>query len=252
VIRIRTNQDVWLYTALATLFTSAVPLAVVAILLQFFLSASHSGDAVPMLTLTFLIPLLITPPIVLAILTLLKRLTLTVENVDRHVQFDLLTGALNRSHFLDRLRAARESGVLMIADLDHFKRINDEHGHDAGDQALIYFAALMTREVGQHGIVARLGGEEFAIFLPGQTLGQGKLMAQSLCLAACHARTVSDTPYLHPTVSLGGTLRFADEPIGISLKRADLALYAAKRSGRNRARFDDELGDVRTRTQHAA
>jgi diguanylate cyclase len=243
VISVRSDRDVMRYTVLMTAYAVVVPAASVAFILyalSTYASLPAGLDDV-LLTLSIAIPLFITPPVAWVVLVLLKRLTMTTERINRHVQYDLLTGALNRSHFLDQLRAAREPGILMIADLDHFKRINDDHGHDAGDQALILFTNLLQREVGPDGLVARLGGEEFAIFLPGQELAQGQLAAQRLCLAACHARTVSETPHLHPTVTLGGTVRAVNEPIGITLKRADVALYAAKRDGRNRARFDIDL-----------
>jgi diguanylate cyclase (GGDEF)-like protein len=243
VISVRSDRDVMRYTMLMTAYAVAVPAASVAFILYALSTYANlpAGLDSLLLTLSITIPLFITPPVAWVVLLLLKRLTLATERINRHVQYDLLTGALNRSHFLDQLRATREPGILMIADLDHFKSINDHHGHDAGDQALILFTNLLQREVGPNGLVARLGGEEFAIFLPGQELAQGQLAAQRLCLAACHARTISDTPHLHPTVTLGGTLRTVDEPIGITLKRADIALYAAKREGRNRARFDEEL-----------
>ena len=249
MITVRSDRDVARYTVLMTVFAVFVPVCAVSSIL-YALSTYNTlpaGLNTLFLALSALIPLFITPPVAWVVLQLLKRLVLTTERIDAHVQYDLLTGALNRSHFLDRLRAARESGVLLIADLDHFKRVNDNHGHDAGDQALILFANLLQREIGQNGLVARLGGEEFAIFLPGQNLVQGKLIAQRLCLAACHARAVADDDYLHPTVTLGGTIRQIDEPIGITLKRADVALYAAKAAGRNRARFDDELGDANSK-----
>ncbi len=243
VITVRTDRDVARYTMLMTAYSVAVPVVSVSIIMMILSSHAPIPHALIelFLGLSAMIPLFITPPVAWNLLQVLKKLHLSTERIDRHVRFDLLTGALNRSHFLDQLRSSRENGVLLIADLDHFKRVNDDHGHDAGDQALILFADLMHREIGQHGLIARLGGEEFAIFLPGQNLVQGKLAAQRLCLAACHARAVSDTAYLHPTVTMGGTIRNADEPIGITLKRADVALYAAKASGRNRARFDDEL-----------
>ncbi len=243
VITVRTDRDVARYTLLMTAYAIAVPIISVAVILA---GISRYTPVAQEFSLLFLglaamIPMCITPPVAWCLLQVLKKLYLSTERIDRHVRFDLLTGALNRSHFLDQLRGSRENGVLLIADLDHFKRVNDDHGHDAGDQALILFTNLLHREIGQHGLIARLGGEEFAIFMPGHNLVQGKLIAQRLCLAACHARAIADDDYLHPTVTLGGTIRNADEPIGITLKRADVALYAAKAAGRNRARFDDEL-----------
>jgi diguanylate cyclase (GGDEF)-like protein len=161
-----------------------------------------------------------------------------LERISDLIRFDTLTGALTRSHFLDQVRRERTDGCLMIVDIDHFKAINDEYGHDVGDRALSMMAALLEREVGGLGMVGRLGGEEFGIFLPQIEQAEAVAMGEGLCALAQSERLNAAEPWLHPTISIGGTVREEREPIGHTLKRADRALYHAKDTGRARMVFE--------------
>lgn len=156
---------------------------------------------------------------------------------------DSLTRLSNRRCFIDRLerelarlqRTKDQPAAVLMLDLDHFKRINDTHGHAAGDVVLQHFAALMRAELRKIDTVGRLGGEEFAILLSGATLDAARVFAERL-----HEK-VRKTPLLHDgqaipiTVSIGVTAINATDasPIAI-LMRADQALYQAKEQGRNR------------------
>ena len=161
-----------------------------------------------------------------------------LERISDLIRFDTLTGALTRSHFLDQVRRERTDGCLMIVDIDHFKAINDEYGHDVGDRALSMMAAMLEREVGGLGMVGRLGGEEFGIFLPQIDQAEAMAMGEGLCALAKSERLNAAEPWLHPTISIGGTVREEREPIGHTLKRADRALYHAKDTGRSRMIFE--------------
>lgn len=161
-----------------------------------------------------------------------------LERISDLIRFDTLTGALTRSHFLDQVRRERTDGCLMIVDIDHFKAINDEFGHDVGDRALSMMAAMLEREVGGLGMVGRLGGEEFGIFLPQIEEADAVAMGEGLCALAKSERLQAAEPWLHPTISIGGTVREEREPIGHTLKRADRALYHAKDTGRSRMVFE--------------
>lgn len=161
-----------------------------------------------------------------------------LERISDLIRFDTLTGALTRSHFLDQVRRERTDGCLMIVDIDHFKAINDEYGHDVGDRALSMMAAMLEREVGGLGMVGRLGGEEFGIFLPQIGEAEAIAMGEGLCALAKAERLNAAEPWLHPTISIGGTVREEREPIGHTLKRADRALYHAKDTGRSRLIFE--------------
>lgn len=153
---------------------------------------------------------------------------------------DGLTGLLNRSGFLelagDELRRIERSGrfaSLIIADLDHFKAVNDEHGHSAGDSALQAFAAACTGCVRSTDLVARYGGEEFVILLP----GAGPDLAEAIAKEIGHRLKIMDSPDLPrlPTASFGiAVTGIGTADLGQTIAAADAALYQAKAMGRNR------------------
>lgn len=154
---------------------------------------------------------------------------------------DVLTGLANRRSFTERLRQEhallQRDGVaacLLMMDIDHFKRINDVHGHHVGDQALQWFADQCRAVFRAADVVCRWGGEEFLALLPRTRLEEAQAVADRMH-AALAAQPVPDTdPPLHLMVSMGlgnfGALRPLDE----TLQALDAALYRAKNEGRNR------------------
>lgn len=156
---------------------------------------------------------------------------------------DPLTGTMNRRSFLDKAErlyqfdASSQTAILML-DIDHFKRINDHHGHATGDLVLKEFTQRCMRAIRSNDLLARFGGEEFAILLH-------ELDPQLLPEIAERIRKeINGTPFsianrdLEVTVSLGASLRFAWDKLEHTISRADNALYAAKNSGRNRVVID--------------
>ena len=164
--------------------------------------------------------------------------------LDRQARIDPLTGLLNRrgmeERFCDLMATARRKhsplGVVMI-DIDHFKRINDSHGHAAGDTALTTLAGLLKRRLRESDVVARLGGEEFVALLPDTSASAALLLAGQLVQAV--AGTDID-PVGRMTISCGVAQAHIghDTPDSL-LRRADEALYRAKSGGRNHATFAD-------------
>jgi diguanylate cyclase (GGDEF)-like protein len=125
-------------------------------------------------------------------------------------------------------------GALMI-DADHFKRINDTYQHAGGDTVLQALTATLKREVRGGDLVGRLGGEEFAILLPRTGLAAAQQTAERVRLAIAAMLVESDGATIPVTVSIGLTvLAQGDAGMDALLARADLALYSAKRNGRNR------------------
>jgi diguanylate cyclase (GGDEF)-like protein len=172
----------------------------------------------------------------------------------RHLsQHDPLTGLLNRRACEERLAAERarraRSGrplALLSLDIDHFKRVNDEHGHAAGDAALVAVAALLRREARETDAVARLGGEEFALLLPDTDAQGAWRLAERLLEALRDEQVPHEGRTLRVTASIGVALMAANEQPGGLLRRLDRALYAAKQGGRDRAvmaEADSEAGD---------
>jgi diguanylate cyclase (GGDEF)-like protein len=151
---------------------------------------------------------------------------------------DPLTGAGNRrlmQRELDRvLRATAPTdsgGVLAVLDLDHFKQVNDAHGHEAGDRVLVRLVALLEQRLRKLDGVFRLGGEEFVLLLPGTTLAQAT--PRLFALQAELNRGLAGLPGA-VTVSIGAAEHQPGEGWSQWLGRADAALYRAKQAGRNR------------------
>lgn len=185
----------------------------------------------------------------------LKHSQLSFRRLSRH---DGLTGVFNRQHFLDeaeralsRLHKAGASVCLVMLDLDHFKQVNDNHGHAAGDRVLKRTAGTCRLELRTSDVFGRLGGEEFGILMPGCTREQGLEVASRIRRAVA-AMSMELEPGRVLTISASFGLACSDHS-GHALSQlfsdADVALYRAKNSGRNRVVVDDGGGNIRARPQ---
>ncbi len=151
---------------------------------------------------------------------------------------DPLTGLANRRHLEARARTMPAFALLAI-DVDHFKPINDRHGHAAGDEVLVQLAGRLSESAPVDALVARLGGEEFVVVLPGVGLDEALGEAERLRSAIAGRPCELDDHVLELTVSIGVACGpGGDDGLRDVLRRADLALYAAKREGRNRVVAD--------------
>ncbi len=231
-LKIENKADVLRFTILSTALAVLVPAIIIAVLLTPLKANAPEFYLVAVLA-AGLIPLFITPPIAMLLLHALLMLHKTIKRVDSHMKFDGLTGVLNRNHFLDSVRATRVNGMMLIVDADHFKAINDDLGHDAGDEALKTLATRISVAVGSAGLVGRLGGEEFGVFLPQQTHDAGAQVAADICDHVRKSLIPVGDVRLRMTVSIGGALHHESAPIGHSLKLADQRLYQAKNAGRD-------------------
>jgi diguanylate cyclase (GGDEF)-like protein len=154
---------------------------------------------------------------------------------------DGLTGMLNRRAFFERADSARLLALrlrkpiaLLMMDIDHFKQLNDGYGHGCGDEALKMFADTARGTLREHDVMGRLGGEEFALALPGTALEGALEAAERLRIAVTEAPVIECAPGYRMTVSIGVVMIDGFEELTAALARADHALYAAKTSGRNR------------------
>lgn len=159
----------------------------------------------------------------------------------RLASFDPLTGLFNRRAFIElaerelaRARRARSPYAVLMVDLDHFKRVNDEYGHQAGDRVLAGFGDIAKRSLRTEDLVGRYGGEEFCALLPGAAMPMAVEIAERLRQAVSE-RPLAGLPRA-VTVSIGATACNADTggSLDAAIARADEALYRAKREGRNR------------------
>jgi diguanylate cyclase (GGDEF)-like protein len=157
-----------------------------------------------------------------------------IETMAHQARFDNLTGLLGHRAFYEALeiQLERSNGPFTLAaiDIDDFKLINDLHGHPVGDEALRRVAEALRRSVGEHDSVFRVGGEEFAVLLPERSAADARPVAERL------RQAVDSTPFVLPLRVSVGLASWPDDARGRDtlLERADDALYAAKRAGKNR------------------
>ena len=171
----------------------------------------------------------------------------SVNNTMALAVTDELTGLYNRRYFdrhlgvmLGKAQEQQRDMALMILDIDHFKSVNDNHGHDIGDVVLKEFSARLKRNIRGVDLACRLGGEEFVVLMPDTDTIQAEAVAERV------RQAIAEKPFdvglsrgLVVTVSVGVSLNetLSDTPESM-IKRADVALYRAKREGRNRVIFD--------------
>ncbi len=187
--------------------------------------------------------LVVAPALALQMLVLLlglardsERLRRERDLADEAAGHDALTGALNRraaAQQLPEVRLRHSDVSLIYLDLDHFKRVNDEHGHGVGDTCLRQLVWRLQRALGEEDLLFRQGGEEFVIALPGQDLAAASARAELLRRTVA-ARPFGDAAELMMSISLGVVRWGSDESLEAALERADRNLYQAKRDGRNR------------------
>lgn len=169
------------------------------------------------------------------LVNLRNDLELRAEKLEVLSQTDELTGLMNRRAFVSRAQALIKqaqrhvmSYSFFMIDIDHFKQINDQHGHDMGDEVLRRIGDILAKNSREHDVLARIGGEEFAIITLTQSSDSPVKFAEKL-LAAIRAETIEG---IAVTISLGGALS-AKASFEQLYKSADILLYEAKNRGRN-------------------
>ncbi|MCP1199649.1 GGDEF domain-containing protein [Notoacmeibacter sp. MSK16QG-6] len=175
----------------------------------------------------------------------LRKMTVNLsersETLEHVALTDGLTGMQNRRYFDDALREYMEEFGridrpigLLILDLDHFKNVNDTHGHDVGDEVLKAVAKVLKDFTRYHDVVARLGGEEFAVVTPNMGAEGLPNFANRLRKAVAMIDIMTDNVHLRVTTSIGVAVWNGNESPEELYRRADRMLYQAKREGRNR------------------
>lgn len=163
---------------------------------------------------------------------------------------DPLTGLANRRHFravlereIDRVTRSGEAALLLMLDIDHFKKVNDTHGHLAGDVVLQSVARTLSACVRPMDTLARYGGEEFAVVLPACQAAFGRVVAERIRRAvANNPIRISPGVDLNVTVSVGGAfaMQWIRSTTLLWTDRADHQLYQAKSAGRNRVSIEEQ------------
>jgi diguanylate cyclase (GGDEF)-like protein len=171
-------------------------------------------------------------------------------NSEKEIQAntDALTNLPNRryitSFFLEQLNAKQTSLLpisIIMVDIDYFKNVNDNHGHDAGDKVLIKFAAILQHSVRTSDLVARMGGEEFLVIFPNTPIQEAKKIINAIREKVEGTQFyISDSVSLSITASFGIAMAERTQEVESAMNKADANLYAAKRGGRNRICIDPE------------
>ncbi|WP_448583710.1 GGDEF domain-containing protein [Thermocrinis sp.] len=178
----------------------------------------------------------------LTIGNLLSELEAKNKQLQELAYYDPLTGIPNRRFFFDHANLIFEEAKrygkklsLLIMDIDHFKKINDTYGHDAGDMVLKTFADVLKSVARHSDICARMGGEEFAVLLPNTGLDGARILAERIRSTIANKPVEYDHTIIVVTTSIGvSEFKNGMESIDELIKEADIALYRAKEGGRNR------------------
>lgn len=170
-----------------------------------------------------------------------KELRVALEQVQQMATHDVLTGLYNRRFMQDKLEDAvkrfdryGERFTVVLIDLDHFKRVNDQFGHKVGDQALMAFANAAGIVLRETDIVARWGGEEFIFLLPNTTGNKALVALERLRQTLANCTVTDSVPKLRVKFSAGVAVHETVTSLNHTLERADKALYQAKNEGRDR------------------
>ena len=171
-----------------------------------------------------------------------ELLRIKVDELSELVSTDALTGLYNYRHFEKVLQAemdrSKRSGIptsLVMVDIDHFKKINDQYGHEVGNKALKHIATILTNEVRTTDLVCRYGGEEFAIIFPETQLNLAVKVADRVRETIDFTSLEIDNQTVHITASMGASVYLKTSVISLEefIESADGYLYEAKQSGRN-------------------
>jgi diguanylate cyclase (GGDEF)-like protein len=170
-----------------------------------------------------------------------KTIELRIKELEEMAFLDALTRLANRRYMEREIRIRLEEyrrfripfGVLFM-DIDHFKRINDTHGHDFGDRVLRFTADTMVKNARPFDVLARWGGEEFLGLVRNINVRQLEDLGERLRRLVAQSYIPLPGGELHATISLGATIISEDDTIDSIIKRADALLYESKKAGRNR------------------
>ena len=177
-----------------------------------------------------------------------------VDEARASSEIDALSGLCNRRGFMERVapllqsRSADGPGALILTDLDRFKGINDTYGHHSGDEVIRQFSRVLLDLLPSHAVAARVGGEEFAVFLPRVDLAAARVLAQGMRAAIASTRILGLPETTTITASFGVAAIASGESLEMAMQRADKALYAAKAAGRNRVECAESPARVVTLT----
>lgn len=205
---------------------------------MFFISLAFALDAgIPAYTVSGVIPLLVAGPGSYMQLKRLEQVRTAYRELERVSAADWLTGCLNFRAFTERASVATEigsPGALLLVDVDNFKPINDQYGHDKGDDVLRRIAALIATQTSSSDLVGRIGGDKFGIYLRVATDRHAREVGEAIREGIADMAFVPETAPHPLTASIGIVTSSMPVPFRQLLRLAERQLSAAKENGRNR------------------
>ncbi|ODT79438.1 MAG: hypothetical protein ABS76_19820 [Pelagibacterium sp. SCN 64-44] len=242
------SRQSWLHVYRVTGLLTSIAVVLSVVITNVIMETFSAGINVQGLMVSIVTPLVLAGPSILIILVRQEQLRAANQQLQKLANYDFLTDCLNRGAFAAAVAArlktfgATATGALLMIDADNFKAINDLYGHDVGDQALTIIARSIRAVLREGDLVGRMGGEEFAVFLPGVAEGQATIMAERIRAAVNLARFAPEGEERHLSVSIGGAVFAAPTSFAELFRIADRHLYGAKNAGRNMAAIE-HLGD---------
>ena len=235
-MRFDTKQKVYTAVLGTTVLSVLMSLLVTSIIQG---GVSSLADVLP----AIIVPLCVAPPVSFWGYSQAHKIEKLNQELGRLLNHDPLTNVHSRSYFFDVAAKghATEAAVILMVDADHFKTINDTYGHQVGDRALQHMSDLISQQCRRTDVVARLGGEEFGIYMPHTDISTGQLVAERIRIEIFSSPLLVDGVEIAISTSIGIALRAPGEAIEDVLKRADDALYRAKAEGRNKVTLDNLL-----------
>lgn len=246
IFSVRDMQTAFRKTLLWSLIIAFVAAVAAQAIYAFFIPDIMAEYGTRLRMFAFLLTLAISMPFIGVFSIVMLRMASFNSQLKEMARRDGLTGLLNRTALQDLIRKRavdsrhedEEEDALILIDIDHFKAINDTHGHAAGDHVLRMVAVSIAGNVFERDHVARIGGEEFAVFLLGAGASGAVNAAERIRAALEENKTYYEGNIIRVTASLGGALFPQDASYHTIFQGADFALYRAKRSGRNQCEFN--------------
>ncbi|WP_295810374.1 GGDEF domain-containing protein [uncultured Nitratireductor sp.] len=225
---------IWQQACFVTLFSALGADALTLVFYSMFFSDRLLLD----LVLTALITVMVAYPVSCIFLSKTATVARLAAELDKAATTDFLTGLRNRRDFMrlakEMIDAAETSaGVALFIDVDHFKRINDRFGHAEGDRILILIAEAIRQSVRIDDVCARIGGEEFAVFMPGADLALARTVSERIALSCRLVGCGTSIEEISTTVSIGVAMHRPSQTLDAVIGEADSLLYKAKQSGRD-------------------
>jgi len=238
-IRIRTTKQMWLFILVVT--AVSVVTSQLALLTAYLMVGDAAFAREYAFFTALIVPVIVSVPVCFMTARMALQLSRAHSKLKQLAHTDELTGLINRRSFfasaesvLEKARSEAEVLSLLVIDADYFKQLNDTYGHATGDAALQFITDHLNANVRNTDLVCRLGGEEFAILLPGLEESEAATLGERILQKIASRPMFWDDKIIEMSVSCG----VADTRIGYQMtalfKAADDALYAAKASGRNR------------------